>query len=498
MLALLENKESRSDVCEESVLLFGVHYFPHYMTHDFAAFHRVLCDRLNFSEFFRYMILIMFREAAKTAWAKIFILWCICYGKKHYIKYICYDVNKSKGHLYDIAIELQTNERLIEDFGQMFFEGEFEEDEQHSEKKSIAEFITSNGIKVHAGSTGISTRGDVYGPYRPDLYVLDDFETDKTKGSAKRTNEVKNYIDEILGGISVDANILFLCNRISRHGSVKYIEDKAVDNPNWKKLEVRLISRKTGQIAWPAKFVKTNDEARAINASRPDPKTHVFSIEGKKADMGTARFEQEFNNTPIDDEDSRYKPLWVQQNTYLELPRREELDIVMAVDPNAGQSEFADFMGIVVMARHRNTKIRYVLDVYALKLTIDKQISTLKTIYDQWNPTHIGIEVVRSQRALFELAKAEHHFRLKELNPDGKDKITRSSYVEPLVENGTVKFNPHHHAFHDELLAFPFGDHDDMVDAFVYANQMLDRLGRPGISTKKSPGVTAGMHNKQF
>ena len=481
-----------------SVLLFGIYYFPHYMTHEFAAFHRVMCDRLNFKGFYHYMILIMFREAAKTAWAKIFVLWCICYAKKHYIKYICFDERKAKGHLYDIAIELQSNERIMEDFGSLFFEGEFEEDQETSEKKSIGEFITSNNIRVQAGSTGISTRGDVFGPYRPDLYVLDDFETDKTKNSIPRTQEVINFIDELLGGISVDANVIFLCNRISRHGSVKYIEEKAVGNPNWKKLEVRLISRVEKKIAWPAKYVWTDKEARAINASRPDPKTHVVSIEGKRHDLGTARFEQEMNNTPVDDADSRYKPAWIQKNLYATPPLLSALDIVMAVDPNAGQSEFADFMGIMIMGRDRNTKLRYVLDVYAIKLTIDQQLIKLKSIYDQWKPAHIGIEVVRSQRALFELAKAEHHFRLRELNPEGKDKITRSSYVEPLVENGTIKFNPSHHAFHDQLLAFPFGDHDDMVDAFVYANQMLDKFTHSGLSKSKSPGLTAGIREMKF
>lgn len=469
------------------------------MTHDFASFHRVMCDRLNFNGFYHYMILIMFREAAKTAWAKIFVLWCICYGKKHYIKYICFDEKKAKGHLYDIAIELQSNERILEDFGSLFFEGEFEDDgDDTSEKKAIGEFITSNKIRVQAGSTGISTRGDVFGPYRPDLYILDDFETDKTKGSIPRTREVINFIDELLGGISVDCNIIFLCNRISRHGSVKYLENKALSNPNWKKLEVRLESRVEKKIAWPSKYVRTDAEAHAINATREDPKTHVVSIESKKRDLGTARYEQEMNNTPVDDADSRYKPLWISKNQYVSTPALTQMDVVMAVDPNAGQSELADFMGICVLGRDRNTKLRYVLAMYALKLTIDQQLIKLKEIYDQWNPAHIGIEVVRSQRALFELAKSKHHFRLRELNPEGQDKITRSSYVEPLVENGTIKFNPNHTAFHDELLAFPFGDHDDMVDAFVYANQMLDGFGRSGLSKNKSPGITAGIRDMKF
>ena len=494
----LINRQSRREVCRESLFLFGVYYFSHYMTHDFAYFHTIMTSRLGFRGFYKYLIFIMFRESAKTAWAKIFLIWCICYKKKHYIKYICYDVNKSKGHLFDISVELQSNRDLIRDFGQLFFEGEFESEEGKSEKKSIGEFVTSNGIKVQAGSTGISTRGDVYGPYRPDLYVLDDFETDKTKRSKKCTEEVINYIDELIGGVSVDANILFLCNRLSKKGSVAYIEKKAIDNPNWKKIEVRLISRKSGKIAWPAKFVRTDEEAWRINSSREDPKTHVFSIEAKIRDLGTARFNQEYNNIPIEDGEMRYRQEWIDANYYSELPRMELMNIVMAVDPNAGQSKLADFMGILVMGEDRNTKLRYVLAVYAEKLTVDKQLDKLKTIYNLWKPAQIGIEVVRSQRALYELAKSSNHFRLKKLDPEGRDKIDRSAFVEPLVENGTIKFNPLHKAFHDELLAFPNGDHDDMVDAFIYANQMLDKFSAHRLSTTKSPGVTAGLMNKNF
>lgn len=493
----LTSRESRRSYCRDSLFLFGIYYFAHYMTHDFAFFHTIMTSRLSFRGFYKYLIFIMFRESAKTAWAKIFVIWCICYKKKRYMKYVCYDVNKSKGHLFDIAVELQSNRKIIRDFGQLFFEGEFEGDDK-SEKKSIGEFVTSNGIKVQAGSTGISTRGDVYGPFRPDLYILDDFETDKTKRSKKRTDEVINYIDELTAGTSVDANILYLCNRLTKKGSVAYIEKKALENPNWKKVEVRLLSRKTGKVAWTAKFVQTDEEAWRINSSRKDPKTHVFSIEAKIRDLGTARFNQEYNNIPIEDDEMRYKPEWIDANYYSELPRTELMNIVMAVDPNAGQSKLADFMGIVIMGQDRNTRLRYVLAVYAEKLTIDRALDKLKTIYDLWKPAQIGIEVVRSQRALYELAKASNHFRLKKLDPEGRDKIDRSASVEPLVENGTIKFNPLHKAFHDELLAFPNGDHDDMVDGFIYANKMLDKFSPRRLSTTKSPGVTAGLMNKNF
>jgi phage terminase large subunit-like protein len=490
---LLEKKNTRVALCEQSLYWFGWFYFNHYFTHKSARFHLEMAQDMQFEEGFRFLIEEKFRESAKTAWAKLKMIHAICYKKKHFIQYVCFEQKKSEGHLYDIALELQTNNRLINDFGQLFYGEEF--DEKHSKKKSIKEFITENGIKIKAASTGVSTRGDIYREYRPDLYVIDDFENEKTKYSPARTQQVLMFIDELLSGISADANVIFLCNKISLNGSVNNLERRSAGNPDWKlsKTPVEI----DGKIQWRAKFVRTDKEKEAINSKLEDSKLFVASLEERKRTLGSSRYMQEYMNQPIADDVARYHPRWIQENYYNQLPILTQCRIVMAVDPNASEKKTADQMGICVMAIDKNTRLRYVLECVGFRFTIDKQLGIIKEIYDKWQPQKIGIEAVMNQTSLYDLASAENYFRLQKLSPKSKDKIARSSYVEPLVENGIIKFNPSHIALEEQLLQFPNDNHDDLVDAFLYANEMLNGSGAR-INKEKTASIAGNIMSKQF
>ena len=120
---------------------------------------------------YKHLLWIMFRESAKTSIAKIFITYCIVYKKKRFINYDSYDKGNAEAALFDIATWLQTNEALITDFGQLFYE-EPRKADKHAQLKRIAEFITKNGIKIQAYSTQESTRGRIYTQFPPDFFLL--------------------------------------------------------------------------------------------------------------------------------------------------------------------------------------------------------------------------------------------------------------------------------------------------------------------------------------
>ncbi|MCK5602253.1 hypothetical protein KAR91_10300, partial [Candidatus Pacearchaeota archaeon] len=285
---------------------------------------------LQFKDGHRYLLETMFKESAKTSWARIAIMWRVMFQKNWFMLYVCQDHKKAKSHLYDIALELQTNKRLLQDFGQVFYEQSLEDTGiKKSHKKSIDEFITTTGIKLKAFSTGMSTRGELHMNHRPDYYTLDDFENEKTKVSEARTKEVKAFIDELLTGISASAKVVFLGNKISKRGSVAFLEKKALDNPDFKALNVPLIVN--DEIMWKSRFVWTDARARMLNKDQPDEK-HVFSIEERKRTVGTRRFNQEYLNIPIPEEEALIKQEWVEPNMYKTLPGGQIFKIIM-LDP---------------------------------------------------------------------------------------------------------------------------------------------------------------------
>src|SRR3990167_4547257 len=154
----------------------------------------------------------MFRESEKSSIAKMYVIYCICYRKKRFINYDAYDKGNAEAALFDIATWLQTNKRIIADFGYLFQDESERSRKKQATLKRINEFITVNRVKVKAYSTQESTRGRIFDRWRPDLYVVDDFETEITIKSVLVTAKIIQHLDTMKTGLSVDGQIIFLCN----------------------------------------------------------------------------------------------------------------------------------------------------------------------------------------------------------------------------------------------------------------------------------------------
>jgi len=162
-----------------------------------------------------------FRESWKTVYVKYFYIWCIVYKKKRFQLFVAFSKKDAEAKLFDIAIQLQTNKRLTDDYWQLFFE--YNPEHRESKKKTIGEFITSNSVRCRAIWMWESVRWLVYGAkdweFRPDLVVLDDIDTDASTNSAELINKTENFVlSEIFWGLGDGAQIVFLFNTIKFDG----------------------------------------------------------------------------------------------------------------------------------------------------------------------------------------------------------------------------------------------------------------------------------------
>lgn len=293
-------RNERVYLCEQEFALFAMYYFAEHFTYAIPGFQWVMYRLLN--EFtrgkFRFLLWIMFRESAKTTIAKVYVVYCIAYRKKRFINWDSYDKSNSEQALFDISTWLQTNKRLIADFGQLFFEDP-KMSARYSRMKRVGEFITTNRVKVKAYTTQEGTRGRIFDRFRPDLYVVEDFETTKTVESAPTTAKIIRHIDELKSGLSVDGQVIFLGNYISEVGSVAQMLAEAAANPAaWRVQQVAV--EQDGEIAWKDKYVRTNEEAAKINQHRPR-KQWVVSLEQLRKDLnasGRKVYEAEMMNNP--------------------------------------------------------------------------------------------------------------------------------------------------------------------------------------------------------
>jgi len=289
------NPEERKYLFELSPKYFAYYYFTPYFSYEPAPFHSDMWD--DYSALMAYDLdeaaWIMFRGSAKTSIAKICVIHAICFNKKSYINWDSYDKSNAEQSLFDIALELQTNQCLIADFGNLYNEPL---DRSKKSKKRVGDFITNNGVRVSAFSTGTSMRGRVIGKERPDWLILDDFENEITMESAAVTAGVVRHIDAAKAGLAPTGTILYLGNYISDSGSVDHILNKLRNEP---KTVVRNIPvERDGVILWDGKFVHTDAEAVA---SHVEPLMRKESLETKRRKIDN--YDAEMMNDPHRAED---------------------------------------------------------------------------------------------------------------------------------------------------------------------------------------------------
>jgi predicted phage terminase large subunit-like protein len=462
--------------------IFGKFFFPHIIQgkdetpechHDLLAF---LTSPASGAAIFP-------RGHAKSTWEKIDTLHDIVYGLEPVIMYISHSLEDAQFHFESMRFELESNKKLQKIYGYLVPDLK---DKSQSSKWTNKHFETTNGINVVARGAN-KGRGVNIKNRRPTKIIVDDAETDEQVHSEMRRRKYHDWLYQVIipsldkdrGRIKVIGTVIHPEAEILKfykgHGG---IFRRAIENekPIW----------------WPLTSLQR------IRDGYVDEKGMFH--EG----IGLRAFSQEYLNEPINDETSIFKREWLDKFTYEKIPDLTRLDIKMAVDPNAGQSQMADFMGICVLGRDRLTGKRYVLEATHFKGSIEEadpdkpsQVAFFDQIYSKWNPIVAGVECVLNQTALYQVLLAKGKYRLTKLSPEGRDKVNRARFVEPLVAQGSILFNASHVTFYNEMIQFPEGAHDDMVDAFVYANSLFER-NAVEYEVKKAPMATAGLVNKRF
>ncbi len=293
------SREYRKYICDLAPEYFAFFYFPEYFKYEIAPFHWQFFndfDRLLKGELDE-VAWIAFRESAKTTISKIMVCYAICHQKKRYINWDSYDKENAEAALFDIATWLQTNKRLLNDYGRIFKRKRTKGDDgdEDPSRKRLASFVTENDVKVEAFSTQESTRGRLYMDKRPDMFVLDDVETNKTKESFAIMTKIISHINEMRAGLGVTGCVLYLGNYITEEGVIAHVEQLLKDKSH--KIYRKIPVYENNQPTWPGKYVMTNKEALDHNIMLPRDEWKV-SIPHKRESLGEEVFQVEMMNNP--------------------------------------------------------------------------------------------------------------------------------------------------------------------------------------------------------
>ncbi len=316
---------------------------------------------------------------------------------------------------------------------------------------------------MEAHSTQESVRGRLHLEQRPDILILDDIETNKTKDSEAYTKQVHQHITEAMGGMSPDGVMLYLGNYITEYGNIQWLIDRA-------KTDDKLIIRNVpvvidGKPAWPGKYAMTDQEAVAEGK---------VSIEDKQRQLGHLVFSYEMMNQPIDETIAEFKREWVKY-TLPSMLDHMQTNCYITIDSAVSEKESADYTGITINKISREN-IWYV-KTYRMKMNSKDLIDHIFYLHDTYKPIEIGIEKTTFTLAIKpffedEMRKRNKFIRITELEHKQTNKETRIRGLIPRLQSGSIIFLEKSLTFLDEMRTFPNGQHDDELDSLAYQLQV--------------------------
>lgn len=490
---LVKNQSSRIELGKQSMQMFGYIYFPHYFTFKSPPFHKDFTKRLQDDDITR-VAECDFRESAKSVLVDlVYVLWNICYQKRRFVIIGSETSEQATMQLSAIIYELQANDMILRDFGVLY--KETRKADEVTRKKSVKDFITENNIRVMSKGKGESIRGLRHLKWRPDLYIGDDLDSLKTVKEPEQREKTYRYLKaEVMSGMNQEYGKVVIIGNMIHFDCImaRLKKDKL-----WDYNEVPIY--KDGKLAWPERHFWKEEEANEYNNKIKVKELKRTSIELIKRDKGTLVFAQEYLLQPMSDEDRIIKPEWIQY--YDKLPDREWLLTKGFIDPAIKEKERSDYSAICIAAKDKRKKTIYIMDIWQGKISMDKQADKVIEKHNFWDTVEFGVEVNAYQEALKQTIDNKPAFVPTRGITQTKDKVTRLLAIQPYIERGDIVFDRKLSALVEQLIEFPLGEHDDMVDAMI---SVVERLIKGGVrfnslkTEEQDKPLTANLMEKIF
>lgn len=209
-----------------------------------------------------------------------------------------------------------------------------------------------------------------------------------------------------------------------------------------------------------------------------------------KKEVGDLAYSAQYQQDPVPGGGTRFREEWFRyyrvyhteingqiENVYellkpdnnQEQVEQKDLTIFVTCDLAVSVKQTADYTVYSVWGRTPNADL-LLLDMFRDRMEAPDQLKNLKLLDAKWNPKYIGIESTAYQLSLVQYAKRAG-LTVRELKAD-KDKISRSIPASIRMQNGQIFFPIISHYMTEvklEIIKFPLGAHDDIVDTLSYA-----------------------------
>ncbi len=230
-----------------------------------------------------------------------------------------------------------------------------------------------------------------------------------------------------------------------------------------------------GQVVFPEAFCLTEQER--LEKLAADPNSKIESVERLKA-SNRGKFFGQYLNDPLDDALLEFKREWFQQfNIQAGSQIAGEFPVapvLISIDPAFRMRQSNDDSGIVVSKTLSDNNV-YIIEAKGIKVNPQMLVDEVFRLVDKYvHVEKVLLETVTSQIMLMDLLQAEMRrrgkfFVIQEVKPDTNEtKVARIRGLIPHYSNRRIFHAPGMYSLEEQLMEFPKGMHDDIIDALAY------------------------------
>ncbi len=245
------------------------------------------------------------------------------------------------------------------------------------------------------------------------------------------------------------------------------------------------LSHPQGKIVW----TETDDGV---------PKFNEEVLNQLEAALGPYMYSALYLNLPTSAADMLFKPAWI--NYYAELP--QGLLFCTSQDPSSGDANLTsdpDYDSIMTTAINPKNGHIYVVHYNRERMDPGQQVSVLFDHYRAYKPMRYYLEAISYQRTLaYWIRKKMNHenvfFPIEEVRSHKASKVDRIRGLQPYFAAHRVFIRADMQELENELLCFPHGRHDDIVDSLSmqlpFWSEVVEEV-KPKYDHKYLPGSAA-------
>ena len=445
----------------KNMALFGRHCFPTALRKSTPPFHNEVYSSLANDNKRRVLIAAPRGTAKSTVTTLIFPLWKVAFKKTDedlFIVIISESQTQSINFLSRIKYHLTHSDKFKEIFGDL--------GPNTARRWTNNDVVLANGARLIAVGTGQRVRGFIEGDTRPNLIIVDDFESELNAFTPEARAKNRKWVTEaVIPSLSDEGKIAMIGTVISEDCFLYWAKESTAWHTLWYS-----IWDEDEKSIWPERF----------------PNSRINEIKKEFSSVGNLNgFYQEYMNIAQSPDMAPFKPEWIKlhhydykrkdgQNCLVRTKGDEEevkpIEIYCGVDPASSLSSTADYFVVTTIGIDYDNN-KYIIDIYRDRISPAEQPGVLLEVFKKYRPRRMKIETVGYQEAL---RTAVRELMLKEnvyipglekgVKPRNR-KSERLLSLVPLFAKGTFYFRPQDNIAQQEFLSYPKGKHDDVMDA---------------------------------